>query len=48
MTDYEFNASVRQWGKEIVLPIPKADSEKLKLLLDGNLIGERVRVRVSW
>jgi hypothetical protein len=49
VTDYEFNANIRQWGKtNIVLPIPKADVEKLKILLKDNLVGERVRVTVSW
>ena len=46
-TTYSFNATIRQWGREIVLPVPKADVEKLKILMDSNLIGERVRVEVE-
>ena len=48
MTEYQFNASVRQWGREIVLPIPKADTDKLKILIGDDLVGERVRVTISW
>ena len=44
---YEFNANIRQWGREVVIPIPKADVDKLRLLTEGNIIGERVRVEVE-
>ena len=44
---YEFNATIRQWGREIVIPVPKADADKLRLLTEGNIIGERVRVEVE-
>ena len=48
MTKYSFNASIRQLAHgELALPIPKRDVDKLRVLMDGNLIGERVRVEVT-
>ena len=45
---YTFNASIRELAHgELALPIPVADVRKLRLLHDGNLIGERVRVEVE-
>jgi hypothetical protein len=44
--EYDFNTTIRQWGREVVLPIPKADLDKLNVLLD-KVVGERVRVRIT-
>lgn len=44
---YEFNANIRQWSREMVIPVPKADADKLRLLTKGNIIGERVKVSVE-
>jgi len=45
--EYDFNSTIRQWGREVVLPIPKADLDKLNVLLDKKVVGERVRVRIT-